>query len=377
MMRVSPALLAACVLLGATSRVAAEPMFLSRQYARCAACHVNPSGGGLLTPYGRSLSHVELPMFAAPQPTHEPSPGSPPGEEGFLFGSLGNALGPVQLGVHVRPSNVHVSFPGGSRTRNFLMTADLIGAVQINGWTAYGEIGRQPVGDGGELDSYEYWAGRLPEAGLGFRAGRFLPAYGVRFADHTSFNRAFLGLQQYDQIYGAELSYTRGRYLTQISAGPGRADSLIDDDGRQAFTATGRLQVDLAPTTVVVLSGQYRDESDLLPRRGAGGAAFGFAPAAHVTVWTQVDGIFDSGRDASLVLVNETSIEVSRGIWLKVSPQLRGAGGEEGQDLFRLGLGAVVLPRTHWNVNVMYYRDRDRTGGATSHTVLTQLFLFL
>jgi hypothetical protein len=128
---------------------------------------------------------------------------------------------------------------------------------------------------------------------------------------------------------------------------------------------------------VLVLSGQFRDDSDLAPRRGAGGAAFGFAPGAHVTVWTQLDGIFDSGNDASVVVTNETSVEVSRGIWLKVSPQLRGGGGEESPDLLRLGLGAALLPRTHWNVNLMYYRDRDRSRGATSHIILTQLHLFL
>jgi hypothetical protein len=330
----------------------------------------------MLTPYGRSLSHVELPMFKAPLPSHEPAPDAPPGEEGFLYGAFGNALGPVQLGVHLRPSSLRVSFPGGTRTRNFVMAADQIGAVQVNGWTAYGQVGRKLVGDESTFDSYEHWAGRMPESGFGFRAGRFLPAYGLRFADHTAYNRMFLGLQQYDQIYGVELTHTRGRYFTQVSAGPGRADSLIDDDGRQAFTATGRLQVDLAPTTVLVLSGQYRDESDVTARRSAAGASFGFAPVPRMTVWTQVDGIFDSGSDAAFLLVNETSVEVSSGVWLKVSPQLH-TGGGGGQDLVRLGLGAVLLPRTHWNVNFMYYRDRDRSRDATTHTVLAQLFVFL
>jgi hypothetical protein len=366
------------VVLGAASVASAEPMFLSRQYARCATCHVNPAGGGLLTQYGRSLSHVELSTLSAPQPAHGEDEEAPPGEESFLFGALGDHLGPVQLGVHLRPSTLHVEFPGGSVNRNFLMAADLIGAVQTRGWTMYGSVGREPEDNGGKLASHEYWVGRFPESGFGFRVGRFLPAYGIRFADHTSYNRAYLGLTQYEQVLGLELSHTSGRYLTQVSLSPGRADSIIDDDGRRAFTATGRLQVDLAPTTALVLSGQYRDASDVDPKSGSAGGAFGFAPLDRLTVWTQVDGLFQAGASApGVVLVNETSFEVFRGIWLKVTPQLRGGGGEETPDLLRLGLGADLLPRTHWNVNIYYYRDRDRTNRASVQTFLAQLHMYL
>jgi hypothetical protein len=257
------------------------------------------------------------------------------------------------------------------------MAADLIGAVQIEGWTAYAQVGRKLEADDSRLDSYEYWGGRQPESGFGFRAGRFLPAYGVRFADHTSYNRAFLALRQYDQIYGVEVSHTAGRLLTQVAAGPGRADSILDDDGGDAFVATGRVQMDLAPSRVLVLSGQFRDASSIEPRRGAAGAAFGFAPARNVTVWTQVDGLVQEGADGpGVAIVNETAVEVSRGIWLTVSPQMRSGGGAGAPDLVRLALGAVLLPRTHWNVNLMYYRDRDRTQGVGTQTFLTQLHLF-
>ena len=52
----------------------------------------------------------------------------------------------------------------------------------------------------------------------------------------------------------------------QVAAGPGRAESLLDDDEQGAFTATGRWQFDLRPRTVLVASGAYRDATDLEPR---------------------------------------------------------------------------------------------------------------
>jgi len=39
--------------------------------------------------------------------------------------------------------------------------------------------------------------------------------------------------------------------------------------------------------------------------------------------------------------------------------------------------GLNLLPRTHWNVVLSYYRDRDRASDRTSKTLLAQLHLYL
>ena len=91
------------------STASAEPMFLAKQYTRCTACHYSPTGGGLLTPYGRLLSHRELSTTGATATA--PVAGAeddPHGEQAFLFGALGDALGPVLLGLELRPSHLRV-----------------------------------------------------------------------------------------------------------------------------------------------------------------------------------------------------------------------------------------------------------------------------
>ena len=203
-----------------------------------------------------------------------------------------------------------------------------------------------------------------------------MPAYGVRFADHTSYNRVYLGLEQYDQILGVEVSHSRGRYLTQVAAG-GRAEPLFDDDGREAFMTTGRVQADLGARTTIVGSALFRAESDVEPRSGAAGAALGFAPMARLSTWTQVDGVFADGQPTSYVLTNETAFEVYRGLWAVVTPQARVGGGSAIPDVLRFGVGAVFLPRTHFNVNVHYYRDRNKTSEITAQILLLQLHLYL
>jgi hypothetical protein len=367
--------IAALGVLGSSVLVGAEPIFLSRQYARCTTCHYSPTGGGLLTPYGRSLSGQELSTTASKEPAQQQGPGK---EESFLWGALGHSLGPVSVGIDMRPAYLDLSSESFRQHTTMFMTADLLAACRIGGWTIYGEVGRQPLTPS-KIDSYEYWVGHDSEKGFGFRVGRFLPAYGVRLADHTALTRIGLGLDAYDQVYGVELSRTWEHHLLQVSLGPGRADSVIHDDGRQSFTATGRFQMDLNTRTVLVASALFRDKAREVPQNGAGGLAFGIAPMSHLSIWTEADAEFQQGTAGApaYTLLNETGFEVYRGIWLKVSPQLRTDFGDTSGGTFRMVFEANMLPRTHWNVDVSYYRDKNRVSDLVSKTFLAQLHLYL
>ena len=355
------------LLLAAAGGASAEPIFLSRQYARCTTCHFSPTGGGLLTPYGRSLSREELSTFGKSRG------GSPGREHEFLYGAAGDALGDLSVGIDLRPAHLEVERAGVEEGRNFLMNAEVAAALRRGRWTAYGQLGRQPRGDDPRITSFEHWLAFQPSR-VGARAGRFLPAYGVRLADHTSFNRATLGLDNDDQVYGLELSFTGDRHLVQATVGA-RADA------ERVFTAAGRWQVDVSPRAVVVGSGLFRGRSDGLPRTGAAGVALGIAPVSRVAIWAQADARFRSG-DASdgtraYTLLGDVSVEAYRGVWIRFSPQLQTAFADSSAGILRYAVGVNLLPRTHWNVSVNWYRDRDRLSGGTAETVLAQVHLYL
>ena len=367
MTRAAAVALAALLVCSAAGRAAAEPIFLSRQYVRCTGCHFSPTGGGLLTPYGRSLSREELSTFGKSRGS-----GSPGREQEFLFGALGDALGPVSVGVELWPAHLDVDAAGFSSTRNFLMNADVTVAFRHANWTAYGELGRQPRGGDTRIASFEHWLGyQTPHVGA--RAGRFLPAYGIRFSDHTSFTRAPLGLDTNDQVYALELSYTGDRHLLQVSVGE-------HADAGRAFTTTGRWQFDLSPRTVLVASGLFRDASTLGPRGGSAGVAIGVAPSSRLTVWAQGDARFRSATTSAkraYTLLGDVAFEVYRGVWLKLSPQLLTEFGDASAGIVRLVVGVNLLPRTHWNVVLNWYHDRDRTTDGSARTLLAQLHLYL
>jgi hypothetical protein len=137
------------------------------------------------------------------------------------------------------------------------------------------------------------------------------------------------------------------------------------------------VQFDLNRSNVVVGSGIVRGESDRDSRNGSAGVAYGFSPGSRVTVWTQADTRFRDGANGeSLILVNETSFEAIRGVWLKFSPQLRTEDGAV-PGFVRLKFEANLLPRTHWNVDIAYYRDRNRRSGFVTHLLMSQLHLYL
>lgn len=355
------------------SRAGAEPELLSKQYTRCTSCHISPTGGGLLSSYGRSLSSRELSLSGNRQPV-DPDNAAPDPEAQFLWGALGDSLGPLQLGVELRPSHLRSSFGDFTSTRNIVMNADIVAAVETHGWTFYGEAGREPSPKP-KFGSYEHWAGYQSESGLGFRVGRFFPAYGVRFADHTAYNRANLGFDKYDQVYGLELSRSTSKSLVQVTLAPGMAKFIGDDSRGRSFNASARWQLDLGPAMAIVGSGIYRAESEIAPKQGSAGLAFGVAPTHKLTIWSQGDVKGDELNGSSFVFVNETAFEAVHGLWLKVSPQLRTESGPQPQ-LVRLAFSADLLPRTHVNINTAYYRDKP-SGSAPVHTWLLQLHLYL
>jgi hypothetical protein len=166
----------------------------------------------------------------------------------------------VHLGLELRPAHLGIGFPGGHQDIDFLMNADLVGALQNNGWTAYATIGREPpnsaVRNGrtqptAAFISYEHWISYQTDKGVTIRAGRFMPAYGVAFADHTAYTRIGLDHDR-NQVYGLEVSDTIGPSLVQVMVGPGKAEAILHDSSRRGFSTEGRWQFDFSSRATIV-----------------------------------------------------------------------------------------------------------------------------
>src|SRR5262245_5337424 len=89
------------------------------------------------------------------------------------------------------------------------------------------------------LRTLDFVSGR---EGLGIRAGRFLPAYGVRLADHAAYTRSYLDLDRNDQVYGLEVNGTVGPSLIQVMVSPGKAEAILHNPGHRGFSTAARWQ---------------------------------------------------------------------------------------------------------------------------------------
>lgn len=172
------------------SQAEAFPWMIHHSYTQCVQCHVDPSGGGALTSYGRAQGEILL-------RTHYKEGTIDVGEsEKFFFGLL-NLPDNDKVVLQADVRSLVIPEPGN--VRFILMQADLRGALQLGDFVAYGALG--PVSDGGEgawltsneggwnLTARQYWLGYRLGKKVTLRAGRMDLPFGIRTEDHVLYAR--------------------------------------------------------------------------------------------------------------------------------------------------------------------------------------------
>jgi len=187
------------VLLAAPRTANAYPWMIKHGYAGCAQCHADPSGAGLLTPYGRAQSALLLSSFDPGAKEDEPSDLSRQ-----VFGALGDRDS-VLVGGWVRNGYLW-NYSGGKLVddRFLQMRADLGAQLKLDRFRASATVGYQReesaafaqrawVSDAaswGNIVSREHWLGVDVNDEILIRAGRLELPFGLRNIEHTSFVRA-------------------------------------------------------------------------------------------------------------------------------------------------------------------------------------------
>ncbi len=159
---------------------------LTKNYPSCTSCHASPTGGGILTNYGRSQSGEILSTF-----NYEPLPEFPE-----WFG----------LGADIRWLNVSRDTKDYKYSKLFFMqTQAEVMLKPIKGLSIVATAGKY-----GEDDEYQYRRNYIlldVTDSVHFRAGRFNYAYGLNVADHT----AFIHPGEGSEVYAFE-SHTNSRW---------------------------------------------------------------------------------------------------------------------------------------------------------------------
>lgn len=210
------ALIVIAVAVALAGRADAYPQFqLSRDVA-CASCHISPAGGGILNENGLNVADTMSTYGTPPDPFY----GRYELPSWFLLsGDLRGAGGYV--------------FQQKSQGAFFPMQAEIDVAARGHGFTAYATVGAQ-AGDSSRpwtfalfREHYLMWQSNPDQVeGMYIRAGRFMPVYGLRFAEHNFFVRRYGQTPLYGETYGAAVEYIQKAW--EVHATVFAADPLQD-----------------------------------------------------------------------------------------------------------------------------------------------------
>ena len=178
---------------------AAFPSNIRFGYNSCSACHVDVTGGGLLTPYGRMASGEIMSTWGGKT------------EAGLLNGLLSTSDA-LDLGGDFQ----HVSISTKDYERAFVMQREV--QVGVNYKRRFfltvtsGLYGEEPKETEMrkayvQVNAFDNWT---------LKVGRFFPAFGIMSNEHLYIYRSRY-FNQGTETYNAELMY-RGRYFELVAA---------------------------------------------------------------------------------------------------------------------------------------------------------------
>ena len=205
--------------LGFPSASYAFPELSRHGYVNCTACHVSPTGGGVLNSYGRELSR-ELVSFRSAE-----------GEQDLLHGLApglrAERLPPqIAVGGDVRAIQTYRDTSVVRQGMFLLMQAEAELAWHPGPATLVGSLGRQTDGTQTWIGSHRFWGGYSPTEESMVRAGLFYPAFGLNIPEHFLSVRRGMGFDEGMETYNLEVSWLGERYSAYLTGGAAPTDKV-------------------------------------------------------------------------------------------------------------------------------------------------------
>lgn len=346
--RFLPLLLLTAFWLGFVRNAWSYPEMIRHNYVNCAACHVSPTGGALLNPYGRSMSKEILSRW------------SYDGEERPFY--FLNSPEWINVGGNFRAIQTFLENRQQKTARFFPMQTETQVSLHHDKWTAVGALGIEggprTRREQGQLGSREHYLMYQATDSIYIRSGRYLPEFGIRSPNHTLVTRQDIGLGVGQESYNLDAGYMGEKFSVVATGVAGRPDRTDLDDETGAALSAGWNVKDSIKLGVSGLRG-WRQSS----QRWLAGI-WGLIGLSHdVYVLTEMDlqwqlplsGIEQRG----IVTQTQLGWEFTRGFHVYAQQQLSYL--DFNTTLSRmdsLGPGLKIYPRPHWEIQVEYRKER-------------------
>jgi hypothetical protein len=258
----------------------AYPWMLRHDYSVCAVCHTDPSGGNLLTEYGRSLSQTLLSSELLAKRDEDPGK-----FKDFAFGLVPMPEN-LQVGGYYRQGYIQNIQSGKTLDeRSLYMRADVEAHLQAGKVRVDGSVGVLPSGSSaayakqawvnqpGTTDTAivarTYWAGyELQDGDALLRAGRLYMPFGLRNIEHSSWVRSETRTDiNKDQQHGVSYYFSNGEYRGEVMAVLGNFQ--MRPDGFRERGLVAYLERRISGRQTLALQGQaLRSEQDSITFNG-------------------------------------------------------------------------------------------------------------
>jgi hypothetical protein len=317
-------------------------------YSNCVACHVSPSGGGILTQYGRSLASELLTANWLSKENEKTSTKN---------GEQSEVVETWLKGVDARVLTFHRKNEYEDSYLTIPMQLDVTGAYNTEKYTfvlGLGLSGSKPSGgEGGTAFRIPnlYGIYRFTEE-MNIRGGLFLPNYGLNNSLHAMATRGPMGFGFKDQRPGIEFSYLSDSWGVILSQFGSRGTNLGDN----AWSA----QLQYSPTEKSKFAINHWSEGKLRTISG-----IWFMVPIYESLYFSAD--YNVQKDKStntdgLYYLAKIGYEIKQGM------HVYAVGDNSQRDMDRsytkvskMGVGFQLFPILHWEIDTAWMREKNPT----------------
>jgi hypothetical protein len=302
-------------------------------YGSCKSCHIDSSGGGPLTPYGRTISEEILSTWSREREGEtfygliDVSPLGLHGDFRFLSYRYQDAETVVEAYFPMQ-REVSLSFDP-SKNVSFIASSGLYGP------------------DATEYEYRRYYGKVTLGYGLGIRAGRFMPAFGLMIPDHTKATRELFS--QGKESLNLEVSWTTKYlelFLTRIAGSQSGIETSATPVVNQRDDRNGyalKLSVNLHRGFQV--GGSYANLTDDATAVRGYGSFHAFLGNKNVFAY----GEYQSWPEGDEKIYGTVGIAPAKGLWMKF--EMNKPGKADDPTFF----GTVQwFPRPHYEFLLSY-----------------------
>ena len=326
----------------------AYPDLIRHGYTNCTACHISPSGAGVLNPYGRSLSKDILSTWSYEK------------EELPLHGLIDTQKVEewLAIGGDFRAAQVHQENENVKRGSWIKMQAGLEVAVFQPKWALVSFIGQWVSKDEWQPYSPRYYGLFTPVESLYFKVGRFLPNFGIQLPDHILSTRGPLLFGYGMERDTAEVSWLGEEW--NFSGSYYKSPQNISTNNQTGFIG----QILKAFGDNKKAGVQYLSEKDDTQERKLVGALAQVSWSKKLITLLEVDQQLTTpqgGTDKKgIYALHRTGYELHKGVNVVFQNDYMQSDIDKGSTKdYKYGPGIQWFPRPHWDLQAFWTRQQS------------------